>query len=187
MNDGLLIDGVIDFLFGAVLVVALLLLLRTLFFPRDRAGRLHFVLGPIEAQEVNDMTLRLTNEQLVRLSISPKTAHGHEAAVDGAPTWTSSNPDVATVAPETGDAKKAVVLGVGIGSAQIVVSADADLGDGVRAISGVLDIEVVAAEAVSLGIVAGTPEELPAVEDTAVRSTVPGRTEPDSASAAVVD
>jgi hypothetical protein len=42
---------------------------------------------------------------------------------------------------------------------QISVTADADLGAGVTPIAGTLDIEVVGDQAVSVGIVAGTPAE----------------------------
>lgn len=103
------------------------------------------------------MTLRLTNEQQVRVAVTPRTSHGREAALDGTPSWSSSNPAVATVVPDTAKPNEAVVIAQGLGSVQIVVSADADLSAGVRTISGVLDIEVVAAEAASLGVVAGTP------------------------------
>lgn len=44
-----------------------------------------------------------------------------------------------------------------LGNVQIRVSADADLGDGVRRISGVFAIEIQGPEAVSLSILAGTP------------------------------
>jgi hypothetical protein len=39
------------------------------------------------------------------------------------------------------------------------VSADADLGDGIRTLTGTLDLEIVSGEAVSLGIIAGAPRE----------------------------
>ena len=42
---------------------------------------------------------------------------------------------------------------------QISVSADADLGDGVRTLTGFLDLEIVSGEAVSLGVIAGAPRE----------------------------
>ena len=44
------------------------------------------------------------------------------------------------------------------------IDLNADLGEGVRTIGGVLDVEVLAAEAVSLLVVAGAPEVKP-VED----------------------
>ena len=42
---------------------------------------------------------------------------------------------------------------------QISVSADADLGDGVRTLTGTLDLEIVSGEAVTLSVIAGTPRE----------------------------
>lgn len=45
------------------------------------------------------------------------------------------------------------------GACQISVSADADLGEGIKTLTGVLDLEIVSGEAVSLNIIAGTPRE----------------------------
>ena len=102
--------------------------------------------------------LKLTDEQKVALSIDPRTAAGNPASVDGVPVWTSSDPDiVALEVAEDGKSAVATAAG-GLGAAQVSVVADADLGEGVRELTGVLDIEVLAAEAVELGITAGTPE-----------------------------
>jgi len=104
------------------------------------------------------MALILTDEQQVSLAIEPKTAAGNPARVDGVPTWQSSDPAIIDVVVAA-DGLSAVAKTVGpLGTAQVSVTADADLGEGIRAITGTLDIEVKAAEAVSLGIVAGTPE-----------------------------
>jgi hypothetical protein len=84
------------------------------------------------------MALILTDEQKVKLSVGFFTKAGNPAKIDGLPTWASSDPSIITV--------------------QVTVSADADLGEGTRLITGVLDIEVRAAEAVSANIAAGTPE-----------------------------
>ena len=105
------------------------------------------------------MSLILTDEQKVGISIDPRTAAGNPAKIDGAPAWAVSDPAILSIAPDPDDAKKAVVIAAGpIGTAQVSVSVDADLGPGVRTLTGTLDIEVQAAEAVNVGIVAGTPE-----------------------------
>lgn len=105
--------------------------------------------------------LKLTDEQQVQLAINPVTAHGHQAAIDGAPKWASSDSNVVEVIVDTADPKKAVAIAGGIGKAQVSVTADADMGDGVREIVSTLDVEVVAAEAASLGISAGAPQTQP--------------------------
>lgn len=103
------------------------------------------------------MALVLTDIQKVSLSITPTSAAGNPAPVDGAPVWTSSDESVLTVtASEDGLSAEAVTTGK-LGVAQVSVSADADLGEGVTTITGVLDVEVKASEAVSLAVSAGTP------------------------------
>lgn len=104
------------------------------------------------------MALILTDEQKVKLSVSFLTKAGNAAKVDGAPVWSSSNDTVISlVVAEDGLSADAVTVGP-LGSAQVSVSADADLGEGVRSIVGTLDLEVVAAEAATVGIAAGAPE-----------------------------
>ena len=103
--------------------------------------------------------LILTDVQKVALAIAPKSAAGNPALVDGTPAWSSSDETVLTltVAPD-GMSAEAVTTGK-LGTAQVNVSADADLGDGTKTITGVLDVEVKASEAVSLDISAGAPTD----------------------------
>lgn len=104
------------------------------------------------------MSLILTDIQKVALSIKPVSAAGNPAPVDGKPEWVSSAPDVVTVEAAE-DGMSAVVMTTGkLGTAQVAVKADADLGEGVVEITGVLDVEVKASAAVSLSIEAGAPE-----------------------------
>jgi len=102
--------------------------------------------------------LILTNSQQVDLAIKPLDKRGKPAQVDGVPVWACSDPLLATVEPSE-DGLSCVVKALDNGSAQISVSADADLGEGVRALTGTLDLEIVSGEAASLSIIAGTPQE----------------------------
>ena len=104
------------------------------------------------------MSLILTNSQQVDLAIQPVDKRGKPAQIDGVPVWASSDPAKATIEPSE-DGLSAVVKAVDNGAAQISVSADADLGEGVRALTGTLDLEIVSGEAASLSIIAGTPVE----------------------------
>lgn len=63
-------------------------------------------------------------------------SHGQPAAVDGVPVWASSDETVLTAAASA-DGMSAVVDTVAPGVARISVSADADLGAGVVALTGV--------------------------------------------------
>jgi hypothetical protein len=78
--------------------------------------------------------------------------------VDGVPAWSSSDPAKVEVAPSD-DGLSCVAKALNNGTVQINVSADADLGDGVRALIGTLDLEIVSGEAETLGIVVGAPRE----------------------------
>ncbi len=104
--------------------------------------------------------LQLTDEQQCTLSVAFKTKKGHDAKVDGTPTWSVSNPAVLGLAVGA-DGLSATVTAAGLGDCQVSMSADADLGPGVRPITGTLDVTVVAAEADTAEIVAGTPDVQP--------------------------
>ena len=104
------------------------------------------------------MSLILTDLQKVSLSVAFTSAAGNPAQVDGVPVWLSSNEAVVTVvAAEDGMSAVATTVGP-IGEAQVPVSADADLGEGVKPIVGTLDITVIGSEAVFAGLAAGIPE-----------------------------
>lgn len=104
------------------------------------------------------MSVTLTDIQKVALSISPVDAKGNPAAVDGIPTWLVSDETLLslTVSP---DGMSAELFALGpLGTGQVTVNADADLGSGVTTITGILDVTVVSSQATSLAITAGTPE-----------------------------
>lgn len=103
------------------------------------------------------MALILTDQQKVTFSVSFVTAKGNPATVDGAPVWTVSNGVVLSVVPSANGLSAEVVAVGPLGASQVSVIADADLGAGVTALIGTLDVTVVASEAASIIISAGTP------------------------------
>jgi len=112
-----------------------------------------------------DQTIRLKGENMVLISdlqkfgvsITPVDAKGNKATVDGVPAWNSSDPALLTVTPSA-DGLSATVTAVGpTGTAQVSVTADADLGPGVATISGTLDVQIEASAAVSLTIATEAP------------------------------
>lgn len=117
------------------------------------------------------MATILTEGQRVLLTAEFKTAKGNTAAVQN-PAWSSSDDTVMTLSEPTPEERTAKGIGpdvqarwanaVGrVGTAQAQLVADADVGDGVRAITGLHDIDVKAAEATHVLIAAGAPEEQP--------------------------
>lgn len=103
----------------------------------------------------------LRDTQQVDASIGAATdARGNPTTVAN-PIWSSSDPTVLTVTPSD-DGTSAVFAAAGpLGTANIVLDADADLGDGVVAIQGVVEVEVVASNATTVNITLGTPTDQP--------------------------
>ena len=101
--------------------------------------------------------LLLRDDQKVSLSIQPLDAKGNPARVDGVPAWSVSDPSLGTV-QAAADGLSAVFTAQQTGTVQVSVTVDADLGPGVRALSGTLDIQIEPGEAVSIGIIAGVPQ-----------------------------
>lgn len=102
--------------------------------------------------------LLITDAQKVTLAIQPIDSHGHPARIDGLPEWGMSDTSLGMLDVSADGLSAVFTSGDALGLVQINVSADADLGGGVRTISGSIDIQVEAGEAVSLGITAGVPE-----------------------------
>ncbi len=103
------------------------------------------------------MGLILTDEQECELSVQFLTAAGNPGAIDGVPVWSVANPALLDLSISD-DGLQVLIRTTGmLGSTQVSVTADADLGEGTRPVSAVLDVEVQAAGVVSAGIVAGTP------------------------------
>jgi hypothetical protein len=109
--------------------------------------------------EGDHLVLTLTSVQKCSMSVSAVDAKGNPAEVENV-TFTASDPAILTIEPDATDATKATVLAAGpLGNAQVVVAADADIGEGTKPLQGILDVIVVAAEAVSLSVATGTPED----------------------------
>lgn len=81
-------------------------------------------------------------------TVSYVDAKGNPAQVEGAPVWSSSDPSIVDVVPSV-DGFSATVTPGAVGVAQIKVEADADLGAGVVPVVGLVDVEVVAGQAVA--------------------------------------
>jgi len=103
------------------------------------------------------LELKITNEQKIKVTLTPKTDTGKPAPLDGVPTWevVSGNSTVVVAA----DGLSAdLVSADDPGDTQFLVSADADLGDGVETISDTIKLTVAGALAKNLGLTAGQPE-----------------------------
>lgn len=102
--------------------------------------------------------MQLPDDKTVSATVSYVDAKGNPAQVQGAPAWASDNEAVATVAASA-DGFSATITPVGpLGTAQISVTADADLGDGVVPVTALGTVEVIAGQAVSGNVNFGEPQ-----------------------------
>jgi len=116
--------------------------------------RFDVTIDGVSAQDIKMLILPVDHTAIA--SITPVDAKGNPAPVEAAPSWASSNPEMLTVTPRADDGSgvyKADLAPVGaLGTCQVNVSADADLGTGVTTITGILDVSLSAGQAVGFTI-----------------------------------
>jgi hypothetical protein len=101
------------------------------------------------------MILKVTQKVPVTLAITD--VKGNPALIDGMPKWALTDESLATLVASE-DGMSAVLTPVGpFGALKIQVSADADLGEGVTAILGELEVDLIAGDAAVVSLAAGTP------------------------------
>jgi hypothetical protein len=111
----------------------------------------------------DNMAYVLPNDKFIAVAVAYVDAKGNAAQVDGDVTWDSSDENIVTVEVDAADSTQAKVIPTGqVGQAQVSVTADADLGSGIREIITTADIQVVAGEAVA-GTISpvGEPQPIP--------------------------
>ncbi len=106
------------------------------------------------------LEIKITNEQEVVVTLTPKTDAGKPAKLDGTPTWEVISGDSTLVAAPDGLSAK-LTSSNDPGDTQFLVKADADIGEGIEEISDVIKLSVIGALAKNLGLVAGTPTTKP--------------------------
>lgn len=113
-------------------------------------------LTPTSFIDTEDLHMRISTEQKIKVTIAPKTAAGNDAPIDGAVAFSVDDDSVARI--ERIDDTSAYIVGVAPGAVLVRASFDADLGEGVREIVATGALEVAAAEAETAEIVFGEPE-----------------------------
>lgn len=107
--------------------------------------------GPfIITAEGSHVMYTLPVDHSVLMQVAYVDAKGNPATIDGEVSWSSSDASVITVTVDGEDSTICRAIPVGsVGQAQVTASCDADLGDGVRELLTLCDIEVVGGEAVA--------------------------------------
>jgi hypothetical protein len=104
------------------------------------------------------MDVKSTTEEKVPITLAPKTSTGKDAELDGKPTWEVVSGNATIEEDPAGDGLSVFVVSEDTaGTTVIKVSADADLGEGVRTIEEIINYTYSNPEAAALGVVAGTP------------------------------
>ena len=96
----------------------------------------------------------ITDSQKFSITAGGIDAKGNPTTLDGAITFTSSDPALLTVT-STGNLSADVVAVGPLGNAQVLANGDADLGAGVVPVTGILDVVIIAGQAVNIAIAAG--------------------------------
>lgn len=99
-----------------------------------------------------------TNEEKVNVSLHPVTSTGRPAQVDAnnPPTYVVQSGD-GTTAPAADGLSCFVLSGDNPGDTVVLISADADLGDGVETITDLFTLHVAGARAANVGLQADAP------------------------------
>lgn len=120
------------------------------------APSLRWHVGPVVQKKGSAMPIEvtLTTEERVKLSITPMTAGGQPAQIDGAARWSVEG--TCTVDPI--DDTSAWLNAGAMGDSTVTVGCDADLGQGVVPIGDTCLAHVQNPMAASVGLSAGTPE-----------------------------
>jgi len=108
------------------------------------------------------LEIKITNEQQVDVTVSPRTDSGKPAKLDGSPAWTVISGNSQVVVSDDG-LTATLVSSDELGDTIISVKADADLGEGVEEIADTVTLSVIGATAKNLGLSAGTPVPKPVV------------------------
>jgi hypothetical protein len=119
--------------------------------------RFRLAIGSIAVQFMGDFQMQLPDDKTVSATVSFVDAKGNPAKVDGVPVWAVDNTDVVVVTAADDGMSATFTPATTLGTAQVSVSADADLGAGVTQIVGLGTIEVIAGQAVAAQINFGEP------------------------------
>ena len=102
------------------------------------------------------LSLTCTNEQKIRVTVTPTTSAGRPATLDGdvSVTVVSGDSTFNLMPPNAFE----LISSDTPGATTFLVEADADLGSGVVLIQDTITLDVAGALAVNLGLTAGAPE-----------------------------
>jgi hypothetical protein len=106
--------------------------------------------GFVITAEGEHVMYTLPVDHTVKMQVAYTDAKGNPATIDGLVAWESSDASIVAVTVDADDSTICRVIPVGpVGQVQVTAKCDADLGDGVRELLTICDIEIVGGEAVA--------------------------------------
>jgi hypothetical protein len=118
--------------------------------------------GLLSVSAKGDVMLTLPIVYKIGLQVAYVDAGGNPAVVDGDVAWSSSDPTILVITVDPSDSTTCVITSTdNIGQVQVTAIADADLGSGVRQLTTLCDVTVVAGEAVA-GTISPVGDAVPA-------------------------
>ena len=108
-------------------------------------------------EKIMPLEISITNEQKVKVTLAPVTDAGKPAPLDGKPGWSLISGNAEIIPSEDGLSCD-IVSGDTPGDSEILVEADAHLGEEVETVSDVIKVTVIGAMAKNLGLTVGEPE-----------------------------
>jgi Bacterial Ig-like domain (group 2) len=110
--------------------------------------------------EGDHVMYNLPADHTVQMQVVYVDSKGNPATIDNAVVWDSSDVSIVSVQADAADSTKVKVTPVAVGQAQVTATVDADIGEGVRELKTLADINVVGGEAVA-GMIAPVGEAEP--------------------------
>jgi hypothetical protein len=109
-------------------------------------------------EEIDKMQMKVTQKLPLEIKLVDK--FGNAAVADGAPAWSVSDPALGDLVVAEGGMSAEFTPKGATGSCLVQVSADADLGEGMKAIMGSLPVDLLPGEAVEVQVSAGAPVDM---------------------------
>lgn len=95
------------------------------------------------------MSATMQTKTYATVSVQWKDSGGNIVKVDGPTKWESSAANILQCTVASGNPQIANLYAPGpVGTAQVMATADADLGEGVKAVTATIDVQVISGEAV---------------------------------------
>lgn len=115
--------------------------------------------GSVKGETIMAFELPATHQ--VNVAVEFRDRKNNPAPVDDVPVWSVDNSELLLLTPAA-DGMSCLVAAVGpLGTANVTLQADADLGDGSTPVIGTLEVQITGGTATVVALTPGTPEEQP--------------------------